>query len=103
MHCCWCLLLSFLPPADPDAQTLRAAGVTPDGPGLLAFFRQRTPSAADQKALAAQVAQLGSDDFATRREASRRLRAAGPAAAPLLVRAARDDDPEVAHRAEVLL
>src|SRR5207248_56105 len=90
-------------PPSPDEQSLRAAGVATDGPGLLAFFRRRTPAAAERAALEALVRRLGGDRFADRQEASRQLRAAGPRAAPLLVRALRDDDPEVARRAEELL
>jgi HEAT repeat protein len=49
------------------------------------------------------VARLGADDYATREEATRRLRGLGAAARGPLEKAAGSSDPEVAERAAVLL
>ncbi len=86
-----------------DERLVRAAGVTPDGAGLLAFFRQRTLSDADRKRLQGLVRDLGSEDFATREAASRSLTAAGPPVLPLLRPALQDADLEVARRAQVCI
>jgi outer membrane protein assembly factor BamB len=95
------------PPGDPvdanvvdDERLVRAGGVTLDGPGLLAFFRQRTLSDADYKRLEELIRDLGSEDFATREAASRGLTQAGPPVLPLLRPALRDKDLEVARRAQ---
>ncbi|MFW6108384.1 MAG: hypothetical protein ACOC8D_01090, partial [bacterium] len=49
------------------------------------------------------VADLGARDYATREEATRKLRALGPAALPALKGAAQSEDPEVRTRAEKLI
>jgi HEAT repeats len=82
-----------------DERLLRAAGVAPDKPGLLAFFRQRTPSDAERKHWQVLLQNLGSEDFATREAASRDLTAAGPSVLPLLRPAVKNPDLEVARRA----
>jgi HEAT repeat protein len=85
-----------LPAADGDALAdellLKGAGLPADGPGLLAFFRQRSRGEADPARLAALVARLGSDKPAERQKACAELVATGPAAAPLLRQAANDPD-----------
>ena len=50
------------PPPDghDDEKTLKGAGLAADGPALLKFFRDRTPSAEKRARLAALVRQLGS-------------------------------------------
>lgn len=53
--------------------------------------------------IAAAIDGLGSDEFATRQEASEFLWRAGPAALQELERAARSDDPEVRLRANLVL
>jgi hypothetical protein len=87
------------PDATPDEQLLREArvGVTPAA--LEAFFRRRTPTAADTRRAAALVRQLGDEDFVRREAASRELVRCGPAAEGALRQAQRDTDPEVAARA----
>jgi HEAT repeat protein len=82
-----------------DERLVRAAGVTPDKPGLLAFFRLRTPSDADRRLWQKHLQDLGSEDFATREAASKALTAAGPSVLPLLRPALADADIEVARRA----
>jgi hypothetical protein len=91
------------PPADEaeqaDAQFLQEYHAGADGPALLAFFRQRTPTPADQEHFRKLIAQLGDARFAAREEASRELGVRGPAVLPLLRPAANHPDPEVARRA----
>jgi HEAT repeat protein len=75
-----------------DELLLKGAGLPTDGPGLLAFFRQRSRGEADANRLAALVAHLGSDKPAERQKACAELVAVGPAAIPLLRQAANDPD-----------
>jgi HEAT repeat protein len=93
------LLVITAPARADDADTLAAdelllkgAGLPTDGPGLLAFFRQRSRGEADGARLAALVARLGSDKGAERQKACAELVAVGPAALPLLRQAANDPD-----------
>src|SRR5438309_6813987 len=74
-------------PATPllqDEQALKAAGIATDGPALLDYFRQRTPSAEKQAALKQRAAQLGSSVYAVRIKATDELIRAGRAALPFL-------------------
>jgi hypothetical protein len=89
-------------PKAPEEQLLQENGVSADGPGLLDFFRQRSP-AADRRRLEQLVRQLGSADFAERQQASRALLAWGPGALPLLKQALASEDPEVVRRAKACL
>ena len=82
-----------------DAQFLREYRVGAEGPALLAFFRQRTLTPADESRLRRLVVQLGDERFAAREQASRELASKGPAALPLLRPALSGPDPEVARRA----
>jgi outer membrane protein assembly factor BamB len=82
-----------------DERQLRDARVTPDGPGLLAFFRDRTLTEAQKAKLTDLVTKLGDDDFEVREKASADLVKAGRLAVPLLKPAARARDAEVARRA----
>src|SRR5262245_17143225 len=102
-------LLAALPflvaPAGPEAPDLReeekvleAAKVPTDGPGLLSYFRDRTPSDAEKLRLATLVRQLGHRSFAVREKASRQLITAGEAALPFLKPALKDADAEVVRR-----
>src|SRR5262249_47604115 len=84
-----------------DEQQLREARIATDGPGLLAFFQQRTVGGlADEKRLRALVQQLGDDDFAKREDATQQLVALGQRARPALLRALKDADIEVVRRAQ---
>ena len=83
-----------------DRRLVRDAKVTPDAPGLLAFFRKRTLSDDDRRTMARLVRQLGSRSFAQREAASRRLEAWGPPALAFLTPARLSRDIEVARRAE---
>jgi hypothetical protein len=82
-----------------DEKLLRDARIAPDGPGLLAFFRERTLTEAQKAKLADLVAKLGDDDFDVREKASADLVKAGRLAVPLLRPAVRSRDAEVARRA----
>ncbi len=93
------------PAAEPDfdlaaaEKTLQEAKVPADGPSLVAYFRQRTLSEADQKKLGETVRRLGSEKFAERRRAFQDLRNAGRSALPFVRAARTSPDPETAHSA----
>ncbi len=70
-----------------------------DGESLLAYFRQRTPQIAPDRA-AELVDRLGSKSFKAREQATRELVKLRGLAVSLLEKAARSDDREVARRAE---
>ncbi len=80
-------------------RSLKEAGVSTDGAGLLAYIRRHTLSDEDQQRLVAAVRQLGAGEFEDREKASRQLVAAGRVALPLLRPALHDRDLEVARRA----
>jgi HEAT repeat protein len=86
-----------------DEQTLRSAGHAVDGPALVAFFRDRTPSAEQVEKLKALIRRLGDEDFEEREKAAAALAAVGPQARPQLREAARALDLEVARRAAAIL
>jgi hypothetical protein len=92
-------------PAEPDplaadVALLRSASVATDGPGLLEFFRKRTPGESDKAKIAALIRNLGDEDFSVREKATAQLVTVGPVASPLLRDAVKDPDVEVARRAE---
>src|SRR5262249_12175999 len=82
-----------------DESILKAAGVAGDAPSLLTFPRYLPLTDTEYDKLAALIPRLGDDSFETREQASTDLRAAGPRAAPILRRAARSTDVEIARRA----
>jgi hypothetical protein len=86
-----------------EERLLRDAGIGVDGPGLLAFFKDRTLSPEDVKRLSAAVRQLGDEDFAVREKASRDLVRAGRPALAVLRTAADDSDFEVSRRARACI
>ena len=85
--------------AEADEETLRMAKLPADGPSLLLLFRKRTPDADSQARIKTLIAQLGSDSFSEREEASEELAAGGVAAVGLLRAATKHDDLEVRWRA----
>jgi hypothetical protein len=94
------------PETDPikeDEKVVRAANLGTDGPALLEFFRRRTLADADRKRIEALVMQLGDDSYEVREKASADLAALGSPATPLLHRATKSSDIEVARRAEKCL
>jgi hypothetical protein len=86
-----------------DEQALREAGIPADGPGLLAFFRNRTIDGGDEGRLKALVKQLGDDSFTLREQASRQLVSVGARAKKVLKEALENKDVEVARRAQECL
>jgi hypothetical protein len=86
-----------------DEATLKAAGIAVDGPGLLAFLRSQAPAPADPARAALLIRRLGDDVYAVREKAAADLVALGGAAAPFLRQALRDEDWEIATRAQACL
>jgi hypothetical protein len=82
-----------------DEQVLKTAGAPTDGPGLLEYFRRRTPSAEEQSNLQKRAAQLGSPVFTVRAKATDELIRAGRAALPWLRDVADNADLESSRRA----
>ena len=87
-------------PLSPDEHILKAAGIATDGPGLLAYFRRRTPSEIEQAALKERAAQLGSGIFSVRVKATDDLIRAGRSALPWLREMAKKSDLETSRRAQ---
>ncbi len=83
-----------------DEQALREAGIPTDGPGLLAFFRNRTIDGGDEGRLRTLIKQLGDDSFPVREQASRQLVSIGARARKALKEALESKDVEVARRAQ---
>ncbi len=86
-----------------NERTLTAAHVGTEGKDLLKFFRDRTPTAADQARIADQVTRLGATAYKVRQQALASLVARGRVAIPALKRARASPDLEVARRAEQAL
>jgi hypothetical protein len=86
-----------------DERIVKDAGVGVDGPGLLAYFRQRALAGADVRRMEALIRQLGNEGFEAREAAAKELVGRGPAALPLLRQARRDPDVEFARRAAMCL
>jgi hypothetical protein len=86
--------------AKADEETLHRAGLPTEESSLLALFRKRTPDADSQARIQALIAQLGSDSFAEREEASAELVTYGVAAVGLLRKAAHHADLEIRRRAK---
>ncbi len=74
--------------ASADEQTLRAAGLTVDGPALLEFVRARSRLGADADELKALTRELADPKPDVRNKAAAALVARGPAAVPALRHAA---------------
>ncbi len=81
-----------------DEELLRAANIPTDGPGLLDFFRKRTPDAPTRSRIQTLIRQLGSSVFAQRERAGRELVSFGPQATALLRKAMNHTDLEVRWR-----
>jgi len=67
-----------------DEQFLKARDIKTDGPGLLAFFRKRSLTEAEQQRLQTSIRQLGSEAFKARAQASNDIALIGPPALPFL-------------------
>src|SRR5262245_38315914 len=97
------LLLAVATAAEPpsDAQLLKQAQISTDGPGLVAYFRQRTVAGDDRQRIESLIERLGDPVYAVRERATAELIACGLPAVTLLRRAAAtQEDVEVARRAE---
>lgn len=86
-----------------DEALLTKAGLGTDAAALIDFFRKRTLNDADLRAIQSLIAQLGSDRFREREEATRRLIAFGPGALDQLRQSLKNPDQEIARRAEVCI
>jgi hypothetical protein len=86
-----------------DEQTLKAAGVSTDNPGLVDYFRKRALDCAEEERLSRLVQRLGDSSFKLREEASRDLVQVGARARPFLRQALGSHDVEVVRRAEECL
>jgi outer membrane protein assembly factor BamB len=85
---------------DPDFQLVKSVGVEPNGPALLKYFKERTLTEADPKALARLIRQLGDDSFQVRDSAYVDIVKLGPACLDGLKQAAEDPDLEIKLRVE---
>jgi HEAT repeat protein len=75
-----------------DVLKLQTAGLPTDGPGLLAFFRQRTRESVAPDKLKELIGKLGDKDKDERARAARELVGLGPLAVPSLRLAVSDPD-----------
>jgi len=83
-----------------DEETLRAAKIANEPAVLLDYLRKRTLPDADRQRMEASIRKLGDSSFQVREKAKADLLAQGAPAAPLLLQALKDPDPEVANRAK---
>jgi HEAT repeat protein len=87
-----------------DEQLVRAAGLSPEGPPLVEFFRARSRLAPDRAKVASLIGQLGSKKPDERERAMGQLVSYGPLAVAQLREAMRDpDEPQVAAAARKCL
>jgi HEAT repeat protein len=75
-----------------DDLSLRTAGLPADGPGLIAFFKNRTATQVEADHLAKLIEALGDRDEGKRTKAYQELAGLGPLAVPALRAAANDPD-----------
>jgi len=93
------------PPASglaPDEQVLQTAKLPTDTPGLLEFFRVRSPQEGDEARLKELTQQLGDGSFKEREHASKQLLLRGPIALPYLQTPLKSGTLEIVRRAEAL-
>ncbi|MBY0528398.1 MAG: HEAT repeat domain-containing protein [Gemmataceae bacterium] len=83
-----------------DKKYLKAANVSNDSNGLIAFFKKRTLSPEDRKNLEKLVEQLDSNQFGLRQEASQKLVEMGTPALPFLRAAKVGSSLELTRRVE---
>ena len=81
-----------------DEKLLQDRGVKTDGPGLLAFLRERSLDEDERAQMAQLVKVLGDTDFEKREAASQKFIARGSLSLPFLRDALKDNDPEIARR-----
>jgi HEAT repeat protein len=84
-----------------DERTLQSAGLSSNGPDLVAFFHARSRSDVDPQRLGAVLEKLASSSNQERNRALAEFLGLGPLAVPVLRRAANSpESPELARRAE---
>ncbi len=86
-----------------DEKLLRDNNVKTDGPGLLAFLRERSLSEEERAQMTKLIRQLGDEDFEKREAASRQFVARGRLSITFLKAALNDNDAEIARRAQTCL
>ncbi len=86
-----------------DEQILRDAEIKIDGPALLQFLGQTTPSEAQRKQILELIRQCGDRSFAARRKADEQLRGIGLPVVGLLRQSLQHEDPEIAKACERIL
>jgi hypothetical protein len=86
-----------------DEADLRKAGLSSDGPALLAALNKHVSTPDKLRKIETLIGQLGNDEFRVRETATRQLREFGRLALPRLHDASKDSDPEVARRAKMLI
>jgi hypothetical protein len=87
----------------PEVAVLKKARVQTSGPGLLEFFRARSPNRTNQARIQVLIERLGSDSFRIRQRAAAELISLGPVASPLVRGAVSSTDPEVHRLAQLVL
>jgi hypothetical protein len=90
-------------PAAEDLQVLKVAGVTADGPALLAYLRLRTMTPTLRSRALLLLGLLGSESYDEREKATAALLELGPVAIPVVMRGAGDGDLEVRRRSRRVL
>src|SRR5437867_3964750 len=75
-----------------DELSLRSAGLPSDGPGLLAFFKNRTATHVEEEKLNKLIEALGDKDETARSKAFQELAGLGPIAVPALRTVVNDPD-----------
>jgi hypothetical protein len=81
-----------------DEQTLREAHLTWDGPALVGYFRQRTPTEIQRQSIQNLIRQLDDRSFRVRENATKELTGFGLTAIGLLKQGKASADPEIASR-----
>lgn len=82
---------------------LKEQKIGTDGPALLAYLKKHTLADADRAKIDGLIRQLGDSSFEVREKAKKSLIQAGGGAAPFVIRASRDPDPEVSNLAKEIL
>lgn len=88
--------------SEEDRKMLREIGQGTDGPALLDYFRKRTYTEADPKAVGVYIKELADEDFEVREKAFKNLMGLGASALVAIKEAEKHPDTEVKKRAEEL-
>jgi hypothetical protein len=86
-----------------DEQLLLDADIKIDGPALLRFFRERTPTEEQRRRISELIRQFGDKSFRVRRDAAEQVRKIGLPAIGLLHGSLNDPDPEIVRACEKAL